>query len=226
MAEMIDFVYCGRYASGTRSYRDKIMPYDLDEVSDENIRSVYRFNRNSIRTIVLDLEPTIETKYVGQSLRGRRLTSLEHIMIALKFYAHGTSFRALGEQYGVGIGTVSRVIDVVTNGIILSYKDLVRMPLHRDTCRELAREFYDIAKIPNVIGFIDGTLIPIQRPNLNEDIYVSRKGYHAINCMFVCKRNLQFIYVDCRFPGATQDAALVGSRGALVRENLINVFRL
>ena len=38
--------------------------------------------------------------------------------ISLKFYAHGTSFHALGEQYGVGIGTVTRVIDIVTNVII------------------------------------------------------------------------------------------------------------
>ena len=204
---MVDFIDFSRYSSNTRCYRDRLFPFDLDDVSDETIRGVYRFNRNDIRTIIRDLEHTIEAKYVGRNLRGRRLTSLEHVMIALKFYAHGTSFRALGEQYGVGIGTVSRVIDV-TNGIISTYNDLSQMPLLRDTCREHAREFYDLARIPNVIGCIDGTLIPIQRPNMNEDIYVSRKGYHAINCMFVCKRNLQFIYMDCRFPGATQDAAV------------------
>ena len=70
MSEMIDFVDCGRYASDTRCFRDRIMPFDLDDVIDETIRSVYRFNRNGTRTIVRDLEPTIEAKYVGQSLLG------------------------------------------------------------------------------------------------------------------------------------------------------------
>ena len=79
MSEMIDFVDCGRYASDTRCFRDRIMPFDLDDVIDETIRSVYRFNRNDISTIVRDLETTIESKYVGQSVRGGRLTLLEHI---------------------------------------------------------------------------------------------------------------------------------------------------
>ena len=121
----------------------------------------------------------------------------------------GTSFGALGEQYGVGIGTVSRVIDVVINGIIATYSDLLQTPLLRNTCRDLrTREFYEFASIPNGIGCIDSTLISVQRPTTNEDIYVSQKGYHAINCMFVCKRNLQLTFVDCRSLGATQDAAV------------------
>lgn len=46
------------------------------------------------------------------------------------------------------------------------------MPLLRDTCRDLTREFYEHARI--LIGWVDGTLDglmePIQRPSTN-DIY-------------------------------------------------------
>ena len=35
--------------------------------------------------------------------------------------------------------------------------------------------------IPNVIGAIDGTLIPIVAPAVDEVSYVCRKGFHALN---------------------------------------------
>jgi hypothetical protein len=35
--------------------------------------------------------------------------------------------------------------------------------------------------LPNVIGVIDGTLIPIIAPKDNEADFVCRKGFHAIN---------------------------------------------
>lgn len=42
---------------------DWLLTFDLDDVSFETVRSVYRFNRYDIRRIVCDLEPTIKAKY-------------------------------------------------------------------------------------------------------------------------------------------------------------------
>ena len=46
---------------------------------------------------------------------------------------------------------------------------------------DFKRIFFTIAALPNVIGVIDGTLIPIIAPKDNEADFVCRKGFHAIN---------------------------------------------
>lgn len=45
--------------------------------------------------------------------------------------------------------------------------------------------FYQRAGIPGIIGAIDGTLVPIIGPTVNEDVYVCRKGFHAVNIQAV-----------------------------------------
>jgi hypothetical protein len=42
-------------------------------------------------------------------------------------------------------------------------------------------DFYDIKEFPLVLGAVDGTLIPIKAPSVDEHLYVCRKGYHALN---------------------------------------------
>jgi hypothetical protein len=52
--------------------------------------------------------------------------------------------------------------------------------------------FHSIAQFPNVIGAIDGTLIPIQGlSGAEEPNFVCRKGYHAINVQAVADHNLR-----------------------------------
>lgn len=45
--------------------------------------------------------------------------------------------------------------------------------------------FFQSSNIPNIVGAVDGTLIPIIAPTENEEIYVCRKNYHAINVQAV-----------------------------------------
>ncbi len=114
----------------------------------------------------------------------------------------------MAEQYGVGVGTVSRVIDSVTRSIHLAFGGTVKMLSSREECHSISSDFHSVTAIPNVVRCVDGSLIPIQRPTVNEHVFVSRKGFHAINAMFVCKRDLRFTGVDASFPGASQDAAV------------------
>ena len=41
--------------------------------------------------------------------------------------------------------------------------------------------FLRVAGVPNVLGAVDGTLIPIMAPRNREDTYICMKGYHAIH---------------------------------------------
>lgn len=52
-------------------------------------------------------------------------------------------------------------------------------------------EFYQIAGFPNVLGAVDGTLIPIIAPKDNKPEYVCRKGFHAMNVQVVADASLR-----------------------------------
>lgn len=45
--------------------------------------------------------------------------------------------------------------------------------------------FFNKYKIPGVIGIVDGTHIPILKPNKDEHAFFNRKGFHSINTMIV-----------------------------------------
>ncbi|KAH3704413.1 hypothetical protein DPMN_079469 [Dreissena polymorpha] len=57
-------------------------------------------------------------------------------------------------------------------------------------CRD---RFLWLGKNPNVIGAVDGTLIPIIAPSEAEEVYVCRKGYHAINVQAVVDHEMTYI---------------------------------
>ena len=63
-----------------------------------------------------------------------------------------------------------------------------------------------MAGFPNVLGAIDGTLISIIAPKQYENLYVSRKGGHALNILAICDSKMKFSYVVAKYPGATNDA--------------------
>ncbi|WAR10387.1 HARB1-like protein, partial [Mya arenaria] len=60
--------------------------------------------------------------------------------------------------------------------------------------REASLGFYTLCGIPRVLGAVDGTLVPIIAPHDNEEVYVCRKGYHALNIQAVVNSNMRFVF--------------------------------
>ena len=69
-------------------------------------------------------------------------------------------------------------------------------------------DFYKIAGMPQVIGAVDGSLIPIRAPHNQEHLYVFHKGFHVINTMAVCNAQLLFTNFVCRWHGTVHDSAI------------------
>ncbi|CAC5362789.1 HARBI1 [Mytilus coruscus] len=67
-------------------------------------------------------------------------------------------------------------------------------------------DFYDIKEFPLVLGAVDGTLIRIKAPSVDEHLYVCRKGYHALNIQGVSNSNNRFTNVVARWSGSTHDS--------------------
>ena len=43
--------------------------------------------------------------------------------------------------------------------------------------QQVMYDFYDIKAFPLVLRAVDGTLIPIEAPSVDDHLYVCRKGY-------------------------------------------------
>jgi hypothetical protein len=59
--------------------------------------------------------------------------------------------------------------------------------------------------LPNVIGAIDGSHIPIKKPEENGNDYYNRKKYHSLVLQAICTPNLMFIDCDVCWPGSVHD---------------------
>ncbi len=78
-----------------------------------------------------------------------------------------------------------------------------------------ARRFYDFAKMPNVCGCVDGTLIPILAPSVNEPQFVDRHGNHSINCMMVSgPDNYRFYYCSANWPEKSTNTGFLSFQSA------------
>lgn len=60
-----------------------------------------------------------------------------------------------------------------------------------------------------VMGCIDGSHIKINRPKIDEEVYVNRKGYHSLLLQGVVDHRKLFIDVYCGEPGSLHDARLL-----------------
>lgn len=70
--------------------------------------------------------------------------------------------------------------------------DNIRFPSSQQSINAIKQNFYDVARFPNVVGAIDGTLIPIRGVGGDEEpIYVSRKNFHALNIQGVVDANMR-----------------------------------
>ncbi|CAC5382729.1 HARBI1 [Mytilus coruscus] len=120
----------------------------------------------------------------------------------------------VGDIHGISTSSASRIIHRVCSAINSCISN-IQFP--RDADLTAVKEgFYRIATFPNVIGAIDGTLIPIQSLSDDEPNFVCRKGYHAINVQAVVDHKLRFTNVVVRWPGSTNDAFIL-QQSALYR---------
>jgi hypothetical protein len=115
--------------------------------------------------------------------------------------------------FGHSQPTVSCIITRATTAFRNKARQVITFP---PTLAQQEREqegFYThCRRIPNVIGCIDGSLIPVKTPSVNENAYVCRKQFHAVNVQGVCTHDMQFSNIVVRWPGDIHDAFIWSNR--------------
>ena len=104
--------------------------------------------------------------------------------------AKGDYQSEVADIHGLSNSSACRIVHRVCTAINASY-DNIKFPVGEEALRT-KEGFYAIASFPNVIGCIDGTLIPIQGlSGDDEPNFVCRKGFHAINVQAVSDHKLR-----------------------------------
>ena len=171
-------------------------------MTDRELIQKYRLDRQTIFELCGELNdrlrrPTYRTNSLPVSLQ---------ICLALRFYASGCFQSVLADSHGVGINSVSRSIHSVSAELTRSIGDYIKFPETQALITSTKQGFHAIGGFPNVIGAVDGTFVPIIAPSVDEHLYVTRKGFHAINVQGICDSNNMFLNLVVRWPGSTHDA--------------------
>ena len=136
------------------------------------------------------------------------LSPKQQLLTALRFYSSNAFYHVVRDCHGPSEATTCRVIHRVTQAINSTLSDeVVRWPA---SCDELPQAFFNIGGMPSVCGAVDGTLVPIVSPSVNEHQYVDRhKNGHSINVMAVPGPSMEFFYISARWPGSVNDARVL-----------------
>lgn len=165
-----------------RPRRFKFEPKSLDNFTDEELRSRYRFGKESLRY----LEALLYDDLCRETRRNHSIPPMYQIMMALRFYASGCFLQVIGDTFGVDKATVSRAITDVSNALTAKRLDFIKWPTDADELRKIKCNFFKRGGFPGVIGCVDGTHVRIQAPSQDENVYVNRKRYHSINVQGIC----------------------------------------
>jgi hypothetical protein len=151
----------------------------------------------------LEFQKRSEENYGGQA----QLNVEKTLLIAIWTLATPESYRSVSDSFNVGKSTVSdsvhRVVDVVVNHLCQIFIKWPVIENRQNVALELARY-----GLPNVIETIDRCHIPIKKNKGNGNYYYNRKKHYSAVLQGICKSNLMFTDVDCRWPDSVHDARI------------------
>ena len=109
--------------------------------------------------------------------------------------------------FGVSLATLSRSLRMVCYAIneILE-PTLIKFPSTIEETKSVTQRFELKFDIPQVIGCVDGTHIPIVQPPENSHDYISYRMKFSLKCQAICNENGYFTDVELRWPGSVHDA--------------------
>ena len=138
--------------------------------------------------------------------------------------ANQETFREIGNLFRMNRGNshphIFEILKVIATTLKSTY---ITWPTASD-CQRIAAEFESVSSIPNVVGCIDGTHIPIRAPGADRDSYISRKGYPSINVLAVCDNAKRFTYFYADRAGSVHDARVlrVSSLGRMLENGSLD----
>ena len=184
-----------------------------NNLPDEEWRKNFRMSQADFNKLLEDLLPHISPH--ENSPNYRAIPAKKKLAITLYYLKDTGSLRMTANTFGVHISTASKTIHQVCQAIsqVLGPK-YVRLPKDHKEMQQKAAEFEAKYGMPQAFRCIDGTHIPVKRPNLNSQDYYCYKMFFSLNVQAICDFRGLFMDVDCRWPGSVHDAKVFANSKA------------
>ena len=133
-------------------------------------------------------------------------------VLALEIYrlAHGNSYVSIGRVFNVGKSTVIKaVVQDVVPALFELKDEYIHFPQTVAETTASIGTFEDLSQLPNIVGAIDGTHIPISAPRESAVDYFSRYQHHDFGIQAVADGKLLFLDFCAGYPGSMHDARIL-----------------
>jgi hypothetical protein len=183
----------------------------VPDMSDAQFQSNFRVSRR-------DFDYLADSMHDGWSRRSpteRRHSADVSIRMALALFLCRLSTKATLREnanlFGVARSTVCTVTKRMSRLVCARFGKLIQMPRTPEEWRAIARRWNQQSLLPNVVGALDGTLIPISRPFCDERAipFWSRKQSYSYNVQALCDERQLFMNVAIGAPGASHDSSVL-----------------
>ncbi|XP_055377927.1 putative nuclease HARBI1 [Condylostylus longicornis] len=130
--------------------------------------------------------------------------------VAISIYklASSAEYRVVGNQFGVHKSTVKKCLYEFCDAMLTYIKEEIYMPKNEEA-EEVIKNFKEKSGIPQVLGAIDGTHIPITPKQEGYRDYINRKGWPSLILQAVVDSKYLFRDITCKHPGCTHDATVL-----------------
>ncbi|KHJ98414.1 transposase, IS4 family [Oesophagostomum dentatum] len=151
------------------------------------------------------LSPLLSEK----GLSSWEISKEDQVLITLRYLATNSFQTAVGDGHGVSQEAVSDIVERVIeelNHPTIEERFLRFWPSDAQWCWRRSREFARRSRFTNVVGCVDGCLIPIQKPDHFGNQYYCRKACGAVKMVAVVDARARFLYINCGFAGRHHDS--------------------
>ena len=132
--------------------------------------------------------------------RFREAVSIEkRVAVALWRLASGNAYRTVASTFGIGKSTAVEITNSFIDALNELYEDWITFPVQETG--DAIQRFSDnnLFNIPQRLGAIDGSHIPIKAPKHNKESYFNRKHFYSMNLQAVVGFDGRFFRYISRF---------------------------
>lgn len=99
------------------------------------------------------------------------------------FIGHQTaSFRDVADRFNITLSSLHRIVRRMVYFFSSMSPEIIKWPNDEEKTR--IAEGFASSGFPNVIGAIDGSHVRLDKPSVDPDSYLNRKGFYSIQVQF------------------------------------------
>ena len=163
----------------------------------------FRLSQETFKYLCRQLRPYIQ----HSNTRFRDAVSVEkRVAITLWTLASPVEYRTVGHLFGVGRSTVCEVVNETCKAIV---DHLLHQYIFFPSVEHQEHYINNFERkwgVPQCIGAIDGSHIPVSPPSLCHTDYYNRKGWYSVLIQAVVDYRYCFLDIYTGWPGSVNDA--------------------